>query len=97
MKRDLTTYAAVCLLTSGLSYTSSSVVLAAAAQSTNRTGQEVARTPHKSADAHPVQTKPAQEASVAKVTPKKDTPGKRFWGRIMDHFRDIHSAEKKSK
>jgi hypothetical protein len=97
MKRDLTTYATVCLLTSGLSYTSSSVAFASSAQSTNRTAQESARTPRKTADAHPVQAKPAQEASVAKVTQKKDAPGKRFWGRIMDHFRDIHSAEKKPK
>ncbi len=97
MKRTLTTYAAVCLLTSGLLYTSSSVVLASSAQSANRTGQEVARTPRKPTDTHPVQAKPAQDASVVKVTPKKDAPGKRFWGRIMDHFRDIHSAEKKPK
>ena len=97
MKRDLTTYAAVCLLTGGLVYTSSSVALASSAQYTNRTSQEVARTPRKATDAHPVQAKPAQEASVAKVTSKKDASGKRFWGRIMDHFRDIHSAEKKPK
>ena len=98
MKRIVTTYAAVCLLTGGLLYTAMPTVVASPAQLVNRTAQEAARTPTrpKPTDARQTPVKSSPEAAVAK-TPKKDAPGKRFWSRIMSHFRDIHSAEKKQK
>ncbi|MBO0935396.1 hypothetical protein J2I47_02430 [Fibrella sp. HMF5335] len=100
MKRALTTRVAVCLLTSGLFYTSTMVALASPSQSVNRPAQEASRTTTartKSAETRSTPVKSSPEVAVAKPTPKKDAPGKRFWGRIMDHFREIHSAEKKPK
>jgi hypothetical protein len=45
----------------------------------------------------PAATKPATTTQVAAAARKKDRPGTRFWARIMDSFRAVHSAEKKPK
>ena len=41
--------------------------------------------------------KPAASTVVMAKKTAKNRPGKRFWTRIMDVFRDVHSAEKKQK
>ncbi|MEZ0607656.1 hypothetical protein ACAW74_04020 [Fibrella sp. WM1] len=77
--------------------------LAAANQSVDRgvatSTKPASATKAKPADSKPSSTKPVSTTGVTTTTAsaKKDRPGKRFWGRIMDHFRDIHSAEKKPK
>lgn len=79
--------------------------LAAASQtvdrgaSTSTSTRTSTTTKAKPADSKPSSTKPVSTTVVATTTAtaKKDRPGKRFWGRIMDHFREIHSAEKKPK
>ncbi|MBO0930210.1 hypothetical protein [Fibrella aquatilis] len=97
MKRALLGHVAVCILASGLYFTSTLPTLASPSQSVNRPVQEAT---HATTRPKPTEVrtpaKSSPEVGLAK-TPKKDAPGKRFWSRIMSHFRDIHSAEKKQK
>ncbi|CCH00498.1 hypothetical protein FAES_2489 [Fibrella aestuarina BUZ 2] len=67
--------------------------------SSSTSSRTTTSTKAKPADSKPSSTKPVSTTGVTATTTtaKKDRPGKRFWGRIMDHFRDIHSAEKKPK
>ena len=37
------------------------------------------------------------KSTTAPAAAQADRPGKRFWGRIMGAFRDIHSVEKQRK
>lgn len=87
--------AALCL---GAATATSTSALAGLSQTVSRSAsstQTVNGSKARVSDAKPGATKSSSVTTAA--TKKKDRPGGRFWARIMNTFREVHSAEKKQK
>lgn len=93
MKRNV--IVSLCVSTAFLASPNLSATASACQQPKERIAQEPAKklaSKKKLADPKITPERAAPKAPVA-----KNRSGKRFWSRIMNVFRDVHSAEKKQK